>query len=68
MYMYIYIYICIYMGPPELGGGPGAGPAAAGGLLRLGGPRLHARLKSEIGAPDPQLEPQITSLEKCKIS
>ena len=28
---------------------------------------LRAGRPDEIGTPDPQLEPQITSLEKCKI-
>ena len=42
---------------------PAPGPVRPGQVR--GG---RARLTNEIGAPDPKLEPQITSLDKCKMN
>ena len=38
--------------------------ALGGGAVHLGLRQLRKVVTNEIGTPDPQLEPQITSLEK----
>ena len=44
------------------------GTASASQAARAFGNCDRSSLTDEIGTPDPQLEPQITSLEKCKIT
>ena len=54
MYVYIYIYIYIYN-------------TCIHTLGFVGFDAGQNLIANEIGTPDPQLEPQITSLDKCNV-
>ena len=67
MYIYIYICYCCYCHLLEVLGLPFPVIVDLRALLLAQLEAVEVLTDDELGTPDPQLEPQITSLEKREI-